>query len=108
MTDPAARTYRNAKWEMRIVLLVWFFALCWTVGYCYLNGYRHAPDGWLVRRGMAEETPPAIRESRLGMPMWVCYGIFAPAVGCSLFTLVFGLFVMRDDALGVEKEEGQS
>jgi hypothetical protein len=108
MTDPAARTFRHAKWEARIVLLVWFFALCWTVGYCYLNGYRHTPDSWLVRQGIAAEQPVAIKEIRFGMPMWVCYGIFAPAVCCSAFTLGFGLFIMRDDSLGVEKEEGQS
>lgn len=105
MTDPALGTYRHARREARIVFFVWLIALIWTVGYCYINGYRHDADNPLVRIGMADENPQALSEHRLGMPMWVCYGIFAPAVGCSLFTLFFGLFVMADDPLGVEKEE---
>jgi hypothetical protein len=107
MSDPLAATYRSALREARVVLLVWFFALCWTVGYCYLHGYPHDPAGWLVQNGLADARPAAITQTRLGMPMWVCYGIFAPAACCSVITLAFGLFFMRDDALGVEAGEEQ-
>jgi hypothetical protein len=108
MIDPAKQTFLNARREACIVLAVWFVALIWTVGYCYLHGYAHAPDNMLVKIGIADERPAALTQHRFGMPKWVCWGIFAPAVGCSLFTLVFGLFGMKDDPLGVEKEEGQS
>lgn len=108
MNDPALRTFRNARREAIIVLSVWFVALVWTVGYCYLQGYSHAADSFLVRNGLADEHPAGITETRFGMPMWVCYGIFIPAVLCSVFTFFFGLFGMPDDALGVEKEESQS
>jgi hypothetical protein len=108
MTDPAARTFLNARWEARIVSFVWFAALIWTVSYCYLHGYTHDPDGFLVRNEIAETQPAAISQTSFGMPKWVCWGIVAPAISCSLFTLCFGLFGMRDDALGVEKEEGKS
>jgi hypothetical protein len=105
MTDLAARTFRNAIREARIVLCVWFLALIWTVGYCYVNGYRHDADNPLVRLGIADEKPAALTEHLFGMPRWVCWGIFAPAVSCSLFTLAFGLFGIADDPLGFENEE---
>lgn len=108
MHDPPLQTFKNARREAKIVLAVWFVAMIWTVGYCYLNGYGHDPDGFLVKHEIAEARPAAIKELRLGMPKWVCWGIFAPALGCSLFTLCFGLFGIRDDPLGVEKEEGTS
>lgn len=107
MHDPAIRTFRNARREAITVLGVWFIALVWVVGYCYLNGYPHAPDNMLVKIGIADERPAALTQHRFGMPMWVCWGIFAPALGCSIFTFLFGFFGMRDDPLGVEKEEGQ-
>ncbi len=108
MIPPAWRTLRNSRREACIVLSVWFVALVWTVGYCYLNGYQHSPDNWLVTIGLADQRPAALTEHRLGMPKWVCWGIVAPAVCVSLFTLIFGLFGMKDDALGVENEEGQA
>jgi len=146
MSDPAAQTYRNARREARFVLTVWICALLWTVGYCYLHGYPHAPDSWLVRNGLA--TPTEIGPSRVpplglavvaganviaiphlpepsinsvgsanrmqaraaiphdsGLPSWVLWGIVAPAAICSAITLAFGLFGMRDDPLGADKEE---
>src|SRR5580700_9698812 len=80
MIQPALRTLRNARREACIVLAVWFIALIWTVGYCYVHGYRHSPDNLLVRIGWADQQPAALTQHRLGMPKWVCWGIFAPAV----------------------------
>jgi hypothetical protein len=108
MLDPAAQTYRHARQEAGIVLTIWLIALIWTVGYCYIHGYQHAADNPLVQVGLADEHPGAIHEDRFGMPKWVCWGIFMPAVVCSLFTLVFGLFIMKDDPLGAENEEAPS
>ena len=105
MSDPAAQTYRNARREARFVLTVWFCALVWTVGYCYLHGYSHAADSWLVRNGLAEIDDPATFSRTLGLPSWVLWGIVVPAAVCSAITLAFGLFGMRDDPLGADKEE---
>ena len=107
MIDPALTTFHHARREALIVVAVWFISLIWTVGYCYIHGYAHDADNPLVQIGLADEKPAAIAERRLGMPIWVFWGIFAPAVCCSLFTLAFGLFVIADDPLGVEKEEEQ-
>ena len=135
MTDPSAQTYRNARREARFVLLVWLIALIWTVSYCYLHGYPHEPDSWLVRQGLA--TPVRIGPSRSavhglaavagaavvawepgndlsaplpqtwGLPSWVFWGIAVPAAICSAVTLAYGLFGMADDALGAEGGEAQ-
>lgn len=108
MDNSTVNTYRNARREARIVLGVWLLSFLWTVGYCYLNGYRHDADNPLVRMGIAEEKPAALSQQRFGMPAWVFWGIIAPGVGCTLFTFVFGLCIMRDDPLGIEKEEEQA
>ena len=107
MNDAAIRTFRNARREAVFVMCIWFLALLWTVGYCYLFGYRHAPDGWLVRNGLADTAPAQRFSIFLGMPSWVFWGIIVPAVCCSGITLLFGLFGMKDDDLG-EDQEGES
>jgi hypothetical protein len=107
----AERLYRHACREARIVLLVWLLSLLWCVGYCYLFGYRHAPDSWPVKVGLARaaEPPadgPAPLRTYLGFPDWVFFGILVPWVLCSLFTVAFAAWGMADDDLGQEQEEG--
>src|SRR5438034_480594 len=51
---------RNARREARTVLIVWALALLWSVGYCYLHGYQHAPDAWVVQIGLA--TPRTVAD----------------------------------------------
>jgi hypothetical protein len=105
MNESAARTFRNARREAIFVIVLWFLAFFWTLGYCYLFGYRHAPDAWVVRIGLAEPASNAPPEIVLGLPSWVTYGILAPWLICSVITVLFGLFFMTDDDLGVEREE---
>src|SRR5438552_3664416 len=61
---PDRRTARtlesNARREARTVLIVWALALVWSVGYCYLRGYQHAPDAWVVQIGLA--TPRTVAD----------------------------------------------
>jgi hypothetical protein len=102
----ATQLYRHARREALIVCAVWAVALAWTVGYSYLHGYRHAPESWVVRAGLAEVRPPGSIPQHAGLPDWVLFGILLPWVSCSLFTVIFCLFVMRDDDLGREAEEG--
>jgi hypothetical protein len=103
MNDAAARTLRNARREAIFVLFIWFLALIWTVGYCYLFGYRHTSDSWLVRNGILAPSPDRL-PLQFGLPAWVLWGIVAPAGSCTIITLLLGLFGMKDDALGEEQE----
>jgi hypothetical protein len=109
MTDreSAARLFRSARREARVVLVVFALALTWTVGYCYLRGYQHPPDGWAVRWGLAESGDAANFQTLAGMPEWVWLGILLPWLLCSAFTAGFCVG-MTDDDLGAEADGGAS
>src|SRR5262245_57471300 len=102
----ATRLYRHARREAVVVIVVWALALTWSFGYCYLRGYRHDEQSWVVQQGLAR--PRGADEFRqiAGLPEWVAIGIIAPWLACSAFTIGFGLFGIRDDELGAEAEEG--
>jgi hypothetical protein len=103
---PAAseRLFRNACREARVSALVWLLALVWTVGWCWLRGYPHPSDSWLVTSGLAMARPAQDATNVLGFPGWVFYGIMLPWVACTLFTVVYALWGMPDDDLGAEQE----
>jgi hypothetical protein len=103
--NPAARLYQNACREAKLLLTVWAVALVWTVGYCYLHGYRHAPDSRALQSGWAEARTEENLQTVLGFPDWVFFGIMIPWLICTLFTVIFSMFLMRDDDLGAEGEE---
>jgi hypothetical protein len=94
----------HARREALIVIIVWAMALVWTVGYCYLRGYDHPADSWLVQQGWAVAEAES-QASLFGFPSWVLFGILIPWMLCSLFTVFFGFFGIRDDDLGQEREE---
>ncbi len=108
MHDPEAprRLYHNARREAVIVGVVWLLALVWSVGYCYLFGYQHAADSWVVQAGLASVRGPGDLQLIAGMPDWVVVGILVPWILCTLFTIVFCQFIMTDDDLGIEAKEG--
>ena len=108
MTDrnAAARLFRHARREALFVLTVWVLALVWAVGYCYLRGYQHAPDSWVVRAGLAKVRTPDDLRLYAGLPDWVLVGIVLPWLACTAITIGFCLFVMQDDDLGAEADEG--
>ena len=106
MSDPrkARQLFRNARREALLVLVIFTLALLWTVGYCYLHGYRHDPDSWLVQAGLASVRTPENFQQILGLPDWVFIGILLPWLMCSAFT--FGFCAgMADDELGEEAQE---
>lgn len=107
MSDPeAARSLlRHARREAVLTLIVWAAALCWTIGYCFLFGYQHAPDSWLVRNGVVPLRTGDNLTQFAGLPDWVCFGILLPWLLCSAWTICFGSAVMHDDDLGAEAEE---
>jgi hypothetical protein len=104
--EAANRLYRHARREAIIVILVWLLTITWTLGYCYLRGYDHAPDSWPVRWGLALPRAADDLHQWAGFPDWILFGIILPWAGCTLFTLVFASFGMADDDLGIEMEEG--
>ncbi len=82
MKETATRTLRNVRREALFVLGVWLLALLWTLGYCSIYAYQ-----------------PGKLELVFGLPSWVAWGIVAPAIACSIVTLLFGLLGMQDDPL---------
>lgn len=69
--------------------IVWLLAMSYTVGYCYLYGYR--PD-------------PATIRLIYGVPEWVLWGIVAPWTACTLISGIFA-WCMSDADLGREPIE---
>jgi len=107
LDEKGVRLYQSARREAAITILVWFVALLWTLGYCYLRGYEHPADSWLVTSGWA--TPPGKPvKTVLGVPEWIFYGIVVPWLVCTAFTVLFGLFGIRDDELGAAPDEEAS
>src|SRR5262249_57619339 len=97
--------------EAWVSLVVFAAALTWSVSYCYLRGYEHDPnsspvEAWLVSSGLALRRTPDDLRVVLGMPDWVCYGIFVPWVLCAAFTMLYSSFGMPDDDLGAAEPKG--
>lgn len=105
-SDPASRLYRNARREALIVALVWFICMLWVVGYCYLRGYVHPGDSWLVQSGLAAG-PDEVFATLWGIPRWIVFGILIPWLLASAFTIWFGMYGMPDDELGGERGDGE-
>ncbi len=105
MKEAAVTTYRHSLREMQFVTGCWVLAFLWTVSFCYLRGYEHAPDSWVMKTGLAEPRNADNYRNVLGFPDWVMYGIIAPWVVCSVVTVVYGTFGMKDDDLGTEGDE---
>jgi hypothetical protein len=107
MVDPG-RIFRNARREALVVALVWALAAAWVVGYCYLRGYSHPADAWVVRAGLAAAGEPTDQGVILGFPSWVFWGILAPWLICTAFTVLYGTFGMPDDELGEDASDERS
>ena len=103
--DASTRLFRHARQEALITLFVWVLALIWTVGYCYLHGYQHTEDSWVVQKGWAVVHDPAQLEMTFGIPNWAFYGFVLPWLACTLFTMIYCGWFMHDDDLGAEQED---
>ena len=105
MTDREGevRLVRHARREAAVVLAVWAAALLWSVGYCYLHGYRHDETSWVVRQGLAGVRTADDLRLVAGFPDWVFVGVLVPWVLCTAFTITF-CFFMADDDLGPARE----
>jgi len=82
----------HSRREAIVIFCVWLACLCWAVPYCHLNGYTADFD-------------PHELTLIWGMPSWVFWGILLPWMLATLFSIVFCLFVMRDDDLSAAARE---
>lgn len=87
--------YLNARREALIILAVFAVCFTWAILVYFFDGY--TPIG---------KAPPDVTLV-LGMPRWVFWGIFVPWIFADVVTLIFALFVMRDDDLGESAGEEQ-
>ena len=102
--EPARRTLRNARREALLVVAILLGALVWTVGYCSLRGYQHAPDSWLIQSGLARNRTADDLTTYAGIPDWVFIGIVVPWGICTLLTIALSLRGLANDDLGAEQE----
>jgi hypothetical protein len=100
----ASHLHRHARREAVVVIVVWALALVWTVGYCYLHGYQHEADSWVVRMGLAPPKSAVRFRFIAGVPEWVMVGIMLPWAACTAFTMIYSLWGMKDHDLGAEAE----
>lgn len=84
--DPVVRSARR---EALAALALWILAMSYTVGYCYLYGYR---------------LPPAEIPLIAGVPDWVLWGIVAPWTVCTLAAAAFAR-CLSDADLGQELDD---
>jgi len=78
-----------ARREAGIVGLLFLITMCYTVGYCYFNGYDRDPGSLTFV---------------YGFPDWVFWGILAPWSVCVLLSFWFSYVFMSDEDLGGEEE----
>ncbi|MFN3651576.1 MAG: DUF997 family protein [Armatimonadota bacterium] len=86
-----ARILRSSRREALFTAAVWILACGWTVGYSAFAGYRADPNPQFVA----------------GMPAWVAWGIVAPWVLCTVVTVWYAFFGIRDEDLGEEHAPGE-
>ncbi|HVA48576.1 MAG TPA: DUF997 family protein [Pirellulales bacterium] len=85
--DPIVRSGRR---EALAALVIWLAAMTYTVGYCYLFGYRSGP---------------ASMKLIWGVPDWVLWGVVAPWTACTIAAGVLAFAFMADADLGEERAE---
>lgn len=86
------RVFVNSRREAVVIFGAWFVALCWSVPYCYINGY-------------GQQVDPATMSTIMGVPSWLFGGILMPWIIADLFTIWVCFFYMQDDELGMAGDE---
>jgi hypothetical protein len=86
MNPITSDAHRSARYEALFTAVVWGLTCLYTVGYAALFAYRVEPE------------PPLL----LGMPLWVFWGVMAPWTVCTLLTIGFALWGMKDETLGAD------
>lgn len=84
--DPALTSSRR---EAGFAVAVWAAALVYTLGYCYVYGYRRPPEELTLV---------------WGIPDWVLWGVFAPWTVCTVVSIAFAYGYMTDVPLEDETQ----
>tara|TARA_B100000029_G_scaffold141483_3_gene136697 strand:+ start:543 stop:932 length:390 start_codon:yes stop_codon:yes gene_type:complete len=84
--------FLNSRKEAIVIFGAWFVAMCWSVPYCYINGYGH-------------EVNPETFSTTMGIPSWLFGGILLPWIAADLFTTWVCFGFMKDDELGLAGDE---
>lgn len=115
--DPVLVSARREAW---IVLASWLIAMIWSVSYCFLNGYitdisrisdkqsvevrQPQQSGGIPELWVDRGTGPERVQFVLGFPAWIFWGVALPWWICTVFSLMFGAFIVRDEDLGLDPE----
>ena len=81
-----AAVLRSSRREALFVAVMWVLFCAITVGVSALLGYRK----------------DAVPQLILGMPAWVFWGVITPWMVCTLITVWYAFFGIRDEDLGEE------
>jgi hypothetical protein len=84
---------RSARREALAAFFVWIVAMAYTVGCCYVFGYRR--DAGTLRLIW-------------GVPEWVLWGIVVPWTACTVVAGVFAFGFLADADLGPEQAEPEA
>ena len=108
--DPAML---RSRWEASLILGLWACCMVYTCTYCYLYGYQtHAPlrADRVTGPDIAEVAGPMESFNRdpesltypfgLGIPDWVFWGIVTPWAVCIVLSVIFCLFIFKEEDLG--------
>ncbi len=85
------RLLRNARREGILIMAAWAVSMAWSVGACYVLGYRRDAAGMRLI---------------LGIPDWVFWGVVVPWAVCLALSVWFCFGFMADDDLGKDPPGG--
>lgn len=85
--DPVLVSARREAW---LVLGIWVIACVYSVGVCYRYGY---------------DRDAATLTYVWGFPDWIFWGVVVPWSVCTGLCFWLAYFVIRDEDLGIEREE---
>ncbi len=109
MESSAIRLLRNSRREAAAVLVIWLGFLVWVITSSTILGYE-ASGGATTGAAAPQDLKPggAPIPLRAGLPLWIYWGIAVPWVAATLSTVFFGARLLRDDDLGLEREESKA
>ena len=87
---PDDPVYLHSRREAIVTLIGWFVAGCYTLTYCFRNGYN---------------LEPSEMEVIWGMPRWVVMGVFLPWVVANVFAWWFSFRFVKPDDLGRDRDD---
>lgn len=88
----------SSRREALIVLVLWIAAMLHSVLFSWYYGYPGSFDGI-----KAEEIKLV-----WGVPFWAFWGVIVPWIACSVLSILFASFCMKDEPLGEDLGDDES